>query len=171
MASPRKVVEPPFYDPPIADFPSGQQHSHAWTQYHQSVADALANVHAGISDGSDAAPGQIGEYMTSTSTAVGVGDGAVTNLAAVNLTPGDWDVSGYVAFNAGAGTHSFFACGIISVDTFLVATFPTGALSQLLPTTTHRVNITVPTTVWVVGQTSFTGSMTAQGSIRARRMR
>ena len=36
-----KVVDPPFYDQPIVDAASGQQHSQAWTEYHQSVADQV----------------------------------------------------------------------------------------------------------------------------------
>lgn len=166
-----RVVEPPFYDPPIADYASGQQHSQAWTEYHQSVADRLGTIQAGVTDGSDAAAGDIGEYMTAVSGAVGLASGVVTNLAAVNLTPGDWDVSGYVLFQAGAGTHTYFAAGIISVDAFLMANFPGGAMNQGMATTTHRVNISAATTVWVVAQANFTGTMTGTGTIRARRVR
>ena len=171
MASPPGVLQPPFYDPPITDYPSGQQHSQAWTEYHQSVADHLATMNVGANDGSDAAAGTVGEYMTNTSGAAGLVDNVVTNLAALNLTAGDWDVSGYVLFQAGSGSHAAFSVGIIGTDTILTATFPSTAITELLPTVVHRVNITVPTTVWVVGAAAFTGTVTATGTIRARRMR
>ena len=77
MASAPQVVQPPFYDPPIVDYATGQQHSQAWTEYHQSVADQLASLAAtmranqGVTDGSDAAAGQIDEYHP---TMTGPGD-------------------------------------------------------------------------------------------------
>jgi len=166
-----RLIEPPFYDPPIAPSGNGQQHSQAWTEYHQRVADALGVIDAGITDGSNAAAGDIGEYMTSTSGVVGLTTNVVTNLSALALTPGDWDVSGYVLFQAGAGTHTYFAVGIITIDARIMATFPGTAIDQLMPTTVHRVNITAPTTVWVVGQAGFTGTVNATGTISARRVR
>jgi hypothetical protein len=171
MPSNPRTVEPPFYDPPISNYDSGPKHSQAWTEYHQSVADRLGTIEAGVTDGSDAAPGDAGEYMTNTSAAVGILTGVVTNMAALNLTPGDWDVSGYVLFTAGAGTHIDFGVGIITIDTSITATFPTTAINQVLPTTVHRVNISAATTVWVVARAGFTGTMTATGTINARRMR
>ena len=36
------ALQPPFYDPPTVDYPTGQQHSQAWTEYHQSVADWIS---------------------------------------------------------------------------------------------------------------------------------
>jgi len=171
MATTPRLIEPPFYDPPISNYDSGQQHSQAWTEYHQSVADRLAAINAGVTDGSEAAPGNVGEFITATSSAVGLVSAAVTNLASLALTPGDWDVSGYVVFAAGTGTHSFFGVGIGTIDTSSFATYPTGAFNQTLPTTLHRMNIATAATVWVVAQALFTGTMTATGTINARRAR
>jgi len=164
-------LEPPVYDPPIAE--SGQQHSQAWTEYHQSVSDALATVqaHAGVTDGSDAAAGQIGEYMTATGGPVALTSGFVANVASLALTAGDWDVSGNVQFSAGAGAHTFFGAGITAVDTLTAATFPTTALTQAISPAMRRVNVTTTTTTWLVADAGFAGTVTVTGTIRARRAR
>jgi hypothetical protein len=171
MAVTPRLIEPPFYDPPLAPSGSGQQHSQAWTEYHQSVADRLAAINAGVTDGSEAAAGNVGEVMATTGGAVAMITNTATNLASLALTPGDWDVSGSVVFTAGAGTHSYFGVGITSIDIFDFATYPATAINQMMPTTTRRVNVSVATTVWVVAQAGFTGTMTGTGTIRARRMR
>ena len=65
-------LQPPTNDPPITE--AGGQHSQAWAGYFQGVADQLATLQAkvrkGVTDGSDAAAGDIGEYLTATSGAV-----------------------------------------------------------------------------------------------------
>lgn len=183
-----KVVDPPVFDPPIAA--SGQQHSQAWTEYHQQVADQLQNqltqinaltsqlstltgtMGQGVTDGSDAAAGDIGEYLTATSGTVSLANAVLTNIVSIDLTAGDWDVSGTVGFSAGSGTHTLFGAGIGSgLDAVITATFPSAAMSMALPTSVHRYNVTATTTVWLVAEVGFTGSCTAQGIIRARRMR
>jgi hypothetical protein len=172
MATAPRLIEPPFYDPPIADFASGQQHSQAWTEYHQAVADRLAAItDAGVTDGSEATPGDVGEYMATTGSAVGLVTNTATNLASLNLTPGDWDVSGSVVFAAGAGTHSYFGVGISGVDIVDFATYPAGAINQGMIANPRRMNITTATTVWIMAQAGFTGTMTAAGSISGRRAR
>jgi hypothetical protein len=174
------ALQPPFYDPPIADYPSGQQHSQAWTEYHQSLADETAAntaaiiAKAGRTDGSDAMAGQIGEYMLgATSSAVTLTNGVVANLASITLTPGDWDVSGSVFFlTPTGGTPFLFGVGIAGIDTQITATFQAGPSSQILQTALTRYNITAPTVLWVVAKSDWTGSSTqATANIRARRVR
>ena len=174
--APIKLVDPPFYDAPIVDNPTaGQQHSQAWTEYHQAVADQVnalaAKANVGVTDGSDAAAGQIGEYMTATASGVGLANNVASNIVSLDLTAGDWDVSGNVAFSAGAGTHTLFAAGIDSIDTQTMGSFPTGAVTQGISTSVKRYNGTATVTVWLVALASFTGTTTASGTIRARRMR
>jgi hypothetical protein len=180
--TPPKVLDPPFYDPPIVDYPSGQQHSQAWTEYHQSVSDQLATMTQqlatvmagmGVTDGSNAAAGQIGEYMTGSASGVALSNAAVVNVASVALTPGDWDVSGNVGFTASSGTgHTLFGVGIGALDSYSAATFPTGAINQAMNTGVSRHNITSAATVWVVARADFTGgTVTASGTVRARRVR
>ena len=177
MPSAPQVVQPPFYDPPIVDYATGQQHSQAWTEYHQSVADQLASLAAtmranqGVTDGSDATAGQIGEYMTMTGTATGLANNAMTPVASLDLTAGDWDVSGNVQFSSGGtGSHLGYYVGIDDLDTYIVATFPTSAIVQGLTTAARRYNIATGATVELMAQASFGGgTMTATGTIRARR--
>lgn len=167
-------LQPPANDPPIAE--AGGQHSQAWADYFQVSADQLATLPAkvrkGVTDGSDAAAGDIGEYLTATSGAVALSNGVTTNVVSLSLTAGDWDVAGGMAFTAGSGTHNGFGAGITSIDAFTTATFPSVAINQMMPTGTRRVNVTTTTTVWAVGVAYFGGgAMTATGSIRARRAR
>ena len=150
---------------------SGDQHSQAWTEYHQALSDRLGEIAAGVTDGSDATAGDVGEYMEKVGSGVALSNTVVAQLASLALTPGDWDVSGSVSFAAGAGNHGIFAAGINTIDSMISATMPTTALNQMLPTAQRRVNITAATTVWVVGQAAFSGTVTATGTIRARRVR
>jgi hypothetical protein len=166
-------LQPPANDPPVTA--DGQQHSDAWAGFHQNVADQLARLQAqigkGVTDGSEAAAGMVGEYLTATSGSVGLTNATVTNVVSVALTAGDWDVQGNVTFAAGAGTHTFFGAGVSILDTFTSSTFPSAALNQAITTATRRFNVTATTTVWVVAEAGFTGAVTATGSMRARRMR
>lgn len=45
--APIKIVDPPFYDAPIVDDASGQQHSQAWTEFFQALADRLNAMTSG----------------------------------------------------------------------------------------------------------------------------
>jgi hypothetical protein len=175
--------QPPTNDPPIAA--AGNQHSEAWTGYFQHVADALGNnttaltslttrvdaLQHGVTDGSNAAAGDVGEYLSNTSGAVSLTSAATANVVSLALPAGDWDVAGSVVFSPSAGTNSFFGAGMGGLDVYLAATFSAGALNQALNTSTRRYNVTAATTVWVVARAVFTGTGTATGAVRARRMR
>jgi hypothetical protein len=171
MATQPKVVEPPFFDPVIVADATGSQHSFAWTQYHQSVADRLATLQAGVVDGSDAVAGDIGEYMTASGSGVALATGALATIATITLTAGDWDVTGNVGFTAAAGTHAYFGVGLDGLDTLTTATFPTTAINQSMNTSTRRYNVTGSTAVHLVAQAVFTATVTASGTVSARRMR
>ena len=189
-----QVIQPPFYDPPIADYPSGQQHSQAWTEYHQSVADrlaataaALAKAGTGVVDGSDAAEGQIGEYISAMVAAVSpvaLTNATPTNITSVALTAGDWDVRGLVVFRAAAGTIATYIADWISAVSAtvpprpndgamaeLAISFPAG-MTQSMPTGTARVSVGAPITIYLSCYTQFSVStMGAYGFIGARRVR
>lgn len=178
------TIQPPFYDPPIADYPSGQQHSQAWTEYHQSVADRLASLSAtvqtrqGVTDGSDATAGQIGEYLATTGPSVGLASSAVTNVATLTLTAGDWNVEGNIVYNP-TGVVTFVSASINTVSgamgafaTANAGTLGTGLQHRIGTGGTARVNVTSDTTAYLVGQCFFTsGAMNAVGRIWARRVR
>src|SRR4029077_3656098 len=169
-------LQPPANDPPVAK--DGGQHSPAWTNFFQKITDQLqalqtlqASAGKGVTDGSEAAAGDVGEYMAVTGGTGALVSATTANLASLDLTAGDWDVSGTALFSAGSGSHIQFAAGIASLDAVIQATFPTTALTQALPTALHRYNVTFPTTVWLVANAVFTGAVNASGTIRARRAR
>ena len=59
----------------------------------QRLLGPLALV--GVTDGSDAAPGMVGEVLFNVNTAgVNVASGGSNNIVNLALTPGDWDVNG-----------------------------------------------------------------------------
>ena len=178
------TIEPPFADAPLDQ--TGAAFSQAWARFFTNNADRIAELTqrvgvaegdiasggSGVTDGSDAPAGHIGEYLTATSGTVSLTSNVLTNIVSLNLTPGDWDVSGNVAFSTGSGNHLLFGAGIGGVlDSVIAASFPSSALDIGLTTAVHRFNVTVPTVVWLVAEVAETGSGTAQGTIRARRMR
>jgi hypothetical protein len=182
MAFPPQVVQPPFYDPPIVDAATGQQHSQAWTEYHQSVADQLALMAAkagvGVTDGSDAAAGQVGEYLTASSSgSVTPASGDVNDIATLPLTAGDWDVAGNVVFTPTAGV-TYAAASVSTVSHALgpiaTRTPGAGAATQMRIGTggSLRVSVAAPTTVYLTAQAGFSsGAMTVTGQVWARRAR
>ena len=168
-STPPANLAPPIQSPPLNQDALSSQ---PWLEYHQGVADklSLAQMRKGVTDGSDAAAGDIGEYM-SASASVPLSNAVAANVVSLSLTAGDWDVAGNVVFSPGSGAHSFFAVGVGTIDTYLAATFSTAVINQALSTATHRYNVTGATTVWVVAEAHFAGTMSAAGSIWARRAR
>ena len=55
---------------------------------------------SGVTDGNDAAAGQVGEYVTASGSGVGLANGTPANVATLTLAAGDWDVSGNAQFVA-----------------------------------------------------------------------
>lgn len=146
----------------------------------------------GSSTNDSAAAGNIGEFITSTVSSgapVSLSNGAGVNITSVSLTAGDWDVSGQVDFVLSGVTATLFQSGV----SFVSATLPTqvggnglgtDALANVPLLTTVlsatygqgiapvRVSITTTTPAFLVAQGSFSvGTLTAYGTVRARRMR
>lgn len=144
-------------------------------------------LHTGISNGSNAAPGQIGELLSAgQATALSMTTNATLNVVTLALTAGDWKVYG-VATLTNSTAATVMGAGVSSTS----ATLPTaanlaagiGALNQLrisftaggpnvFPTGNARVNISAAANVYLVAQATFaSGTCTASGFIAARRMR
>jgi hypothetical protein len=143
----------------------------------------------GVTDGSNANAGVVGEYVSAQVSAptTGATSGSALNATSISLTAGDWDVNGTIAFNFAAATGSNFQGSINTTS----ATFPGGqSVSQLngsstylsttlttntgvtLPVPPQRINITTTTTVYLIGVLTFTsGTAGIGGTIRARRIR
>ena len=127
----------------------------------------------------------IGSNVTSSvasGSAVALTTATTANVTSITLTPGTWDISGVVGLlpaattsitvrQGGANTTSatLGALGTKYVVTS-AAVVPT-AVGQEQPIPSHRVTVTVNTTLYLVAQATFTVStMGAYGIISARRV-
>ncbi len=125
--------------------------------------------------------GSVGQVITGTGTGVSVTNATLLNVTSVSLTAGDWDVSGAVTYIPDVTTTpTSVAIGSSIVSATLPAaplaagfdtTFATGkTISIVAPT--QRVNVSVTTTVYLVGYSEFAiSTMTATGTLLARRRR
>lgn len=139
---------------------------------------------AGTTLADEAAAGSVGEVITNTGTNVSLTTAVSANVTSVTLTPGDWDVSGSVAFNGTSSTSTSRVVGGLStvsatlpaqpyyyqhqygVGGFVSATLPTGSVPM------QRINVSATTIVYLVAQGTFTAStLKATGVIIARRAR
>jgi hypothetical protein len=159
----------------------------------------------GVTDGSSAASGYVGEWIVanraSGSAITLTTTGTVYNVASINLTAGDWNVSASVNIHLGSTTMTTGRGGIStannaltvpstattgvatnSYDTFasLISTSNATSITTtlgltgdlLLATKTSRVNLSGSVTLYLVATAAFTGTApTAYGTIEARRMR
>jgi hypothetical protein len=182
------VATAPRLEPPYSEFTLDQtgRMPHAWMMHAQNVVDQLATVQdqiaaskQGVTDGSAAAAGDIGEYLTA-SGSVGLSSTAYANVATVSLTAGDWDVSGSVQFTAAGGaTGTNVLASVSTVSAAASGTlqeipgaFPAGFIAVIGTGSAASLNTTAPVDVFLVARAVFSGgSVTAAGSVRARRMR
>lgn len=136
----------------------------------------------GVTDGSVAAPGDVGEVISITvpfASAVSIFNNSPTDLTSITLTAGDWDVYANLAYNASIGIPTAFAwlntASATPVDssmrsglemvtdkfTFFEFTIPMMVL-----------NVNTSTNVYLTGLISIaSGTCTMCGGIIARRRR
>lgn len=188
MATLPMRLEPPTYDPPIVDYATGPRHSQAWTEHNQRIVDRLADntaaiaaMKTGVTDGSNADAGQIGEFQTATSGAVGLTSATPADTATLSLGAGDWDVWGAVFFSQNVATQvrqvkawisdtSATPPGDLMVAT-ISALFVDGA-DQSVAAPPRRISLAATTTIYLGAQAIFGVSTSgATGTICARRMR
>lgn len=128
----------------------------------------------GVVNGSNAAAGQIGEFLTATATTP-VANGVVTNITSLVLSAGDWNVYGNAAIGGSpTGITAFTSClNLTSANiggTFFNLQATMQGASFAIPA--QRQNVTSNTTIYLVGSMSYTGgSGNIVGIINARRMR
>jgi len=177
MAQGPITPRPPANEAPLRE---DGQHTHAWIAYHDGVADRLRDLsrRMGITDGSDAAAGELGEYLSASSSGtVGLANGTVTDIATLALTAGDWSVEGNVVFApTGTVTYAQASVNVVSATSGSIVTRVAGATAatQLRLGTggAVRINVTTPVTAYLVAQCGFTsGAVSADGIIWARRVR
>lgn len=144
-------------------------------------------VIAGVTDGSDAAAGKVGEYMVSTVSAyTNTGaDLVYFDCTSLSLTAGDWDVQGTVSYNLnGATVSGLWEVGITSTtgnssagenDTLNWVgspVNPTGSENLYITSPQVRVSINSTTTYYLKGIAHFSaGQPRYKCTMRARRVR
>lgn len=143
---------------------------------------ALTGLSGGISgrtDGAAAAAGVVGEVLSSvTAAAVSVTSGTPLNVLSLSLPAGEYELeSALLVTNSGNVTALSF--GVSSTS----AVLPSNWYDLYSITTTlaagnssrqgmsRRLLLSATTTVYLVAQAAFTGTCTAQGYIRAMRVR
>lgn len=141
----------------------------------------------GVTTNSSAPTGYIGEYVESTvalGSAVSLATGVMANVTSISLTAGDWDVSGVVLMDSGAGTNITRVTAGTS-STSATADITKGYYSHVhsgyvhgggqfraMPLNTSRFSLSGTTTIYLVALANFTVSTcTAYGTISARRVR
>lgn len=120
--------------------------------------------------------GEFGEAVQSLGTGVSQTNNTTMNVASFSLTPGDWDVCGYVQ-HVGAPTGvTNFEASIVFTSATAGVTGSTRVTSSIHTTPLHlvpmQISLANTTTVYLTSLTAFsggTGSVT--GRIRARRVR
>jgi hypothetical protein len=144
-----------------------------------------AFVVTGITGGTNAAAGQIGEFLTASNpvSSATLSSGSPATLATLSLTAGDWDVWGEGWLTNGSAAMSDCVIGINTATSFVATPSANAAHSrigvaglsgdtEIIPTQIARINITTTTSVFLLGQCIFsTGTTTGGGVISARRRR
>ena len=142
-----------------------------------------ADQNLGISDGSAIPAGVIGETVTSTvasGSAVGAGSGATVNVTSIVLSPGKWQVSANIGFNATGGATLTRCIGGVSGTSATLPTAPNGGnyvdisasttAVTVLPTGTRYISISATATYYLVAQTTYgAGAASIFGSVTALR--
>jgi hypothetical protein len=138
----------------------------------------------GVVNQSNAPAGTVGECPYAVSAGpVSVPTNTPTNVVSLQLSAGDWDVTGEVIFTYTAGANSISAAINTSIALPTVTQILQGVASMsqmvgnynmgtaMMQAGTCRMNIMGPTTIYLIAQMGNGGTVTAQGIIRARRLR
>ena len=140
-----------------------------------------AFVRTGVTDGSNAVAGQVGEYLSVTSAAVSLGNNTWNATASLALSAGDWDVggTGYINPNSpglgqiivGIGTTSAALPPLQNITQMGISATTIGTNALTVPTL--RFNLTAPTTVYFNSYVALgtASSCTSTAVIWARRAR
>ncbi len=145
-----------------------------------------AFVRTGVTDGSNAAAGVVGEYLSS-SVAIGSEVSLATTVAndctSLALTAGDWDVTAQIIFDKAASTVVSLQEMWIGTASATIPTLPnggayaryenatTGGASNSIPMST-RVSVNAGTTLFLSTKCTFsTSTLKVYGFIGARRAR
>ena len=133
----------------------------------------------GLLTGSAAAAGLVGEEVNATTgAAVNLTTGAIASVLSISLPAGDWELEHALRIN-NAGNVTLLNFGVNTANNALPAnwydryniTTTLAAGSSSRQGLSRRVLLSATTTLYLVAQSTFTSTCTADGYIRARRMR
>lgn len=133
----------------------------------------------GTTTNNNANAGSVGEYITATGTSVAFTSGGNVNVASISLTAGDWNVWGQIEYvPSGGATITALVSGISSTSAAMPSA-PNRSVLQLSTATTQtsmppmqRMSLSATTTIYVIGQATWTtGTVAGTGFIAARRVR
>ena len=138
----------------------------------------------GVTDGSNAAAGVVGEVISALFlTAISIPAATQTNIGSIALSPGDWDVQGEAWLTLASGATAAVIQGCISPSaafltapalnysrcTIFAAITPSINVLSLAPC---RFSLSAPATAYLVGYVGLTaGTCTGTGRLWARRAR
>jgi hypothetical protein len=142
----------------------------------------------GTATNDNAAAGHIGEYLSATrlaGTAVALTTGVSTDILALSLTAGDWDVAGNLIYAGAGGVSVISVLGWITTASATLPTLPNGGMETLwvgTPPTTNvapylsigrgRISIAATTVIYLSTNCQFSGgTVSSYGFIGARRAR
>lgn len=136
----------------------------------------------GTTTNDNAAAGSVGEFVSSViafASAVNVPTATATNVTSINLTAGDWDVSGNVQISttvacSGSAGWSSTTSATLPDQSLYNGPFATSALFTQVGITIppKRISVTTTTTVYLSAYATFAaGTVNACGGIFARRRR
>jgi hypothetical protein len=185
------MTGPLYLNADPVDAPDDSSDLLATTRHYVDAGNNLKQNTWGVSDGSDAAVGDVGEYLVSANAeGVTLPNNTPAAVCSLDLTPGDWEIWGTVDFRPAAGVSPNAIAAAISTrpdalpsDEDLMTgvgvlnMFATPSLTsgqrQVLMTGTCRSNSAAALTLYLVGQTTLggTGTLIGKGYICARRVR
>ncbi len=132
-------------------------------------------------------PGELGEYISSIVTSansLSLSTGTAKTITSINLTAGDWDITGVVDYTFAASTsYTMLQQGSNNAtntmggqDTYSLyetsAIVPTATVDPAFVIPTVRYSLGGNTTIYLVAKATFTVStLKAYGTLRARRVR
>jgi len=145
----------------------------------------------GVIDGTDAAPGDVGEYLvTANTTGIALISATPAAVCQVTLPPGVWEIWGSADFGSASNVSPNMICAAVSqypdalptdddlyTGVGIMTMFWTSALTsgqrQVLMTGQCRANLVSPLDLYLVAQSAWNGggSMNTKGYISARRVR
>lgn len=134
----------------------------------------------GVATNSNAAAGDIGEFVESAVTSITINSASAGNMTSISLTAGDWDVSATFQ-NSNIGANSYYSIGISTTSaTFAGARNAKETLYQSVNISIsvtsaciprNRLSLAATTTVYFVAQMGVANNANCDGYMTARRVR